>query len=107
RNAELVDSTLGWRFVNPRIESQYGVDSLAATGEYVAEAHGISRDDQDAFALHSQQRAARAAEAGIFAQQIVPVRVGGGRKSEPVTVDVDEHPRPGTTLEALAKLKPI
>jgi 3-oxoadipyl-CoA thiolase len=107
RSAELFDTTLGWRFVNPRIEREYGVDTLAATGEFVAQEHHVSRADQDAFAVRSQSRAARAKQAGLFARQIVPVAVPGGRKGEAVLVQDDEHPRPGTTLEALAKLKPI
>jgi 3-oxoadipyl-CoA thiolase len=105
RRAEIHDTTLGWRFVNPLLEAQYGVDSMAETGENVAEEYQVSRADQDAFALRSQQRAANAAAAGYFAEEIVPVEVAG--KGGPVTVDKDEHPRPGTTLDALAKLKPI
>jgi 3-oxoadipyl-CoA thiolase len=107
RNAELFDTTLGWRFVNPKIESQYGVDSLSLTGEHVAQEHNISRADQDAFALRSQQRAARARQAGILEKQIVPVTVPGLKKGESTVVREDEHPRPDTTIEALAKLKPI
>src|SRR5437660_1894857 len=105
RRAEVHDTTLGWRFINPLLEAQYGVDSMAETGENVAEEYQVSRADQDAFALRSQQRAANAAAAGYFAEEIVPVEVAG--KGGPVTVDKDEHPRPGTTLDALAKLKPI
>jgi 3-oxoadipyl-CoA thiolase len=106
RSAEIHDTTLGWRFINPLIKSQYGVDSMAETGENVAEEHQVSRADQDAFALRSQQRAGRAMASGYFAEEIVPVAVPGGRAG-PVTVDQDEHPRPDTTLEALAKLKPF
>jgi 3-oxoadipyl-CoA thiolase len=105
RGAEIHDTTLGWRFVNPLLEAQYGIDSMAETGENVAEGHQVSRAAQDAFALRSQQRAAKAAGAGYFAEEIVPVEVAG--KGGTVTVDKDEHPRPGTTLEGLAKLKPI
>src|SRR5712691_2525248 len=106
RSAEIHDTTLGWRFINPLMKSQYGVDSMAETGENVAEEYQVSRADQDAFALRSQQRAGKAIAAGYFAQEIVPVAVPGG-KAGPVTVDKDEHPRPDTTLEALAKLKPF
>src|SRR5260221_12845401 len=105
RGAEIHDTTLGWRFVNPVIKAQYGVASMAETGENVAEEYQVSRADQDAFALRSQQRAAKAAAAGYFAEELAPVEVAG--KGGPVTVDKDEPPRPGTTLDALAKLKPI
>jgi len=105
RGAEIYDTTLGWRFVNPLLEAQYGVESMAGTGENVAEDYQVARADQDAFALRSQQRAAKAMAAGYFAEEIVPVEIAG--KAGPVTVDKDEHPRPGTTLEALGKLKPI
>src|SRR5882724_4607302 len=106
RSAEMHDTTLGWRFINPLMKSQYGVDSMAETGENVAEEYQVARADQDAFALRSQQRAGKAIAAGYFAEEIVPVEVPGG-KAGPVTVDKDEHPRPDTTLEALAKLKPF
>jgi len=105
RGAEIHDTTLGWRFVNPVIKAQYGIDSMAETGENVAEEYQISRADQDAFALRSQQRAGQAMAAGYFADEIVPVEVAG--KGGPVTVEKDEHPRPDTTLEGLGKLKPI
>src|SRR6478672_26073 len=105
RNAEVYDTTLGWRFVNPLIKKQYGIDSMAETGENVAEEYQVSRADQDAFALRSQQRAGKAMAAGYFAEEIVPVEVAG--KGGPVTVEKDEHPRPDTTLEGLGKLKPI
>jgi 3-oxoadipyl-CoA thiolase len=105
RGAEIYDTTLGWRFVNPVLEAQYGIDSMAETGENVAEEHQVSRADQDAFALRSQQRAAKALTAGYFAEEIVPIEVPG--KGGPVAVEKDEHPRPGTTLEGLSKLKPI
>src|SRR5215475_2790792 len=106
RSAEIHDSTLGWRFINPLMKAQYGVDSMAETGENVAEEYQVSRADQDAFALRSQQRAGKAIAAGYFTQEIVPVEAPGG-KAGPVTVDRDEHPRPDTSLEALAKLRPI
>ena len=106
RSAEIYDTTLGWRFINPLMKQQYGVDSMAETGENVAEEYQVSRADQDAFALRSQQRAGKAIAAGYFAEEIVPVEVPGG-KAGPVTVDKDEHPRPDTTLDALAKLKPF
>jgi 3-oxoadipyl-CoA thiolase len=103
RKAEVFDTTIGWRFINPLMKSQYGVDSMPETGENVAEEFQVSRADQDAFALRSQQRAAKAMAAGYFAQEIVPVEIAG-RKGESVKVDRDEHPRE-TTLEQLAKLK--
>ena len=106
RSAEIYDTTLGWRFINPVLKAQYGVDSMAETGENVAEEFQVSRNDQDAFALRSQQRAAKAQASGFFAEEIVPVQAPGG-KAGPVTVDKDEHLRPDTTLENLQKLKPI
>ena len=106
RAAEIYDTTLGWRFVNPVLKAQYGIDSMAETGENVAEEFQVTRADQDAFALRSQQRAGAAAAAGYFAEEIVPVEVPGG-KAGPVVVDKDEHPRRETTLEGLAKLRPI
>jgi 3-oxoadipyl-CoA thiolase len=106
RSAEVGDTTLGWRFINPLIKAQYGVDSMAETGENVAEEYQVSRADQDAFALRSQERAGKAMAAGYFAQEIVPVAAPGG-KAGPIVVDKDEHPRPQTTLEGLAKLKPF
>jgi acetyl-CoA acyltransferase len=106
RGMKLEDTTLGWRFVNPLMKAQYGVDSMSETGENVAEEFAVSRADQDAFAYRSQQRAAAAMQQGIFAQEIVPVTVTP-RKGPPVVVESDEHPRPDTTLEALAALKPI
>jgi 3-oxoadipyl-CoA thiolase len=104
RQAEIYDTTIGWRFINPLMKSQYGVDAMPETGENVAEDYQIKRADQDAFALRSQQRAGKAIAAGFFKDEIVPVEVPG-RKGEPVIVDSDEHPRPDTTLEQLAKLK--
>jgi acetyl-CoA acyltransferase len=106
RDATLYDTTLGWRFVNPLLESRYGIDSMAQTAENVAEAYSISRADQDAFALRSQQRAAAAISAGRFADEMVPVRVPQKRGDDRL-VDSDEHPRPESTLEDLRKLKPI
>ena len=106
RSAEIYDTTLGWRFINPLLKAQYGVDSMAETGENVAEEFQVTRADQDAFALRSQQRAAKAQATGYFAEEIVPVAAPGG-KAGPITVDKDEHPRPETTLENLQKLKPI
>jgi len=106
RAVETYDTTIGWRFVNPLMKKMYGVDSMPETGENVATDYQISREDQDAFAIRSQQRAGKAIAAGYFAEEIVPVTVPGG-KAGPVTVDKDEHPRPETTLEQLAKLKPV
>ena len=104
RNAEIYDTTIGWRFVNPLMKAQYGVDSMPETGENVAEEFQVTRADQDAFAWRSQQRAGRAIASGYFAAEIVPVEVPGG-KAGPTRVDKDEHPRPETTLEGLGKLK--
>jgi 3-oxoadipyl-CoA thiolase len=101
RKAEIYDTTIGWRFVHPQMKANFGVDSMPETGENVAAEHKISRADQDAFALRSQQRAARARAAGFFAEEITPVQTRDGEVAE------DEHPRPDTSLEALAKLKPI
>jgi 3-oxoadipyl-CoA thiolase len=106
RSAEVYDTTLGWRFINPLMKAQYGVDAMAETAENVAEEFQVTRTDQDAFALRSQERAAKAIAAGYFAEEIVPVTAPGG-KAGPATVDKDEHPRPNTTLENLQKLKPI
>jgi 3-oxoadipyl-CoA thiolase len=106
RSAELQDTTIGWRFINPLLKAQYGVDAMPETAENVAEEQQISRADQDAFALRSQARAAKASAANFFAQEIVPVEIAD-RKAGAVTVERDEHPRPDTTLAALAKLKPI
>ncbi|MBP8231483.1 3-oxoadipyl-CoA thiolase [Rhizorhabdus sp.] len=105
RDAEIADTTIGWRFVNRRMQSLYGTDSMPETAENVADAHGIERAAQDAYALRSQQRAAAAHAAGFFAEEIVPVTIKG-RKGD-ITVDRDEHPRADTTLEALGALKPI
>src|SRR5271167_201233 len=106
RSADVADTTLGWRFINPLMKAQYGVDSMAETGENVAEEYQVSRADQDAFALRSQQRAGKAMASGYFAEEIVAVEAPGG-KAGPIVVDKDEHPRPDTTLDNLAKLQPI
>ena len=106
RDASLFDTTLGWRFVNSKLEAQYGVDSMAETAENIAREYSIPRRDQDAFALRSQERAAAAAKKGHFAEEIVPVSVPQKRGAA-LVIDTDEHPRPDTTLEALAKLTPI
>ena len=104
RSAEIYDTTIGWRFVNPLLQQQYGVDSMPETGENVAAEFQVTRADQDAFALRSQQRAGKAIAAGYFKAEIVPVSIAG-RKGETVEVSADEHPRPETTMEQLAKLK--
>ncbi len=105
RNAEMYDTTIGWRFVNPKMKSAYGDDTMPSTGENVAQEFGISREDQDAFALRSQEKASRAQANGRLAAEIVPVAIPQ-RKGDAIIVDRDEHPR-ATSLEALAKLKPI
>ncbi|WP_033342491.1 3-oxoadipyl-CoA thiolase [Catenuloplanes japonicus] len=102
RSAEIADTTLGWRLVNPLMEKQYGIDSMGETAENVAADHGISREDQDAFALRSQQRAAEAQASGRLDREIVPVTVPV-RRGEPIVVATDEHPRE-TGLDRLAKL---
>jgi 3-oxoadipyl-CoA thiolase len=104
RKAEIFDTTIGWRFINPLMKAQYGVDSMPETGENVAEAFQISRADQDAFALRSQMRASEADSRGYFTTEIIAVKAPGG-KAGPVLVDRDEHPRPDTSIEQLAKLK--
>jgi 3-oxoadipyl-CoA thiolase len=105
RTSAIYDTTIGWRFVNPRMKSQYGTDQMPETAENVAADFKVSREDQDAFALRSQQRAAAAQKSGFFDEEIVPVEIPQ-RKGDPVVVSRDEHPRE-TTLEALAKLRPI
>jgi 3-oxoadipyl-CoA thiolase len=100
------DTTLGWRFVNPRMKQQYGIDSMSETAENVAAHYGVSRADQDAFALRSQQRAAEAMASGRLAEEIVPVTIPQSKR-EALVVSRDEHPRPETSAEALARLKPI
>lgn len=104
RNMKLEDTTIGWRFINPLMKAQYGVDAMPQTADNVADDFNVSRADQDAFALRSQQRTAAAQAAGFFAEEIVPVRVAH-KKGETV-VEHDEHPR-DTSLQALAKLKPV
>jgi 3-oxoadipyl-CoA thiolase len=104
RSAETFDTTIGWRFVNPFMKAQYGIDSMPETGENVAAEFQVTRADQDAFAWRSQQRAGKAIASGYFAEEIVAVEVPGAA-GRSVVVDKDEHPRPDTTLEGLAKLK--
>jgi 3-oxoadipyl-CoA thiolase len=106
RSAEIHDTTIGWRFINPLMKAQYGVDSMPETGENVAEDFQISRTDQDAFALRSQHRAGAAQASGWFAGEIAPIEIKGARGAV-TRVDADEHPRPETTAEGLAKLKPF
>jgi acetyl-CoA acyltransferase len=103
RHAEIYDTTIGWRFVNPLMKAQYGVDSMPETGENVAADFHVSRTDQDAFALRSQQRAVAAQKSGRLAREIVPVTIPQ-RKKESIVVDRDEHPRADTSFEALARL---
>ncbi|MDA7086010.1 3-oxoadipyl-CoA thiolase [Pseudomonas sp. SA3-5] len=105
RNQKIEDTTIGWRFINPLMQAEYGVDAMPQTADNVADQFGISRADQDAFALRSQQRAAAAQQAGFFAEEIVPVTIKG--KKGDTVIDQDEHLRPETTLEALSKLKPV
>ena len=104
RTTEIYDTTIGWRFINPLMKVQYGVDSMGETGENVAEEYQVSRQDQDALALRSQQRAGKAMADGYFAEEIVAVEIPGG-KAGPILVETDEHPRPDTTAEQLAKLR--
>jgi 3-oxoadipyl-CoA thiolase len=106
RDAEVFDTTIGWRFINPIFKQQYGVDSMPETAENVALEFHVSRADQDAFAMRSQQRAAAAISDGRFADTMIAIDVPGG-KAGTVRVERDEHPRPNTTLDALAKLRPI
>ena len=106
RSAEFFDSTIGWRFVNPLLKAQYGIDSMPETAENVAIQYQITREDQDAFALRSQQRADRAMQTGFFAEEIVRVHTKDAN-GKVLTVEKDEHPRPRTSAEDLAKLKPI
>ncbi|MBV9573869.1 MAG: acetyl-CoA C-acyltransferase, partial [Acidobacteriales bacterium] len=106
RNAEIYDTTLGWRFINPVMQQKYGTASMGETAENVAERYKVDRISQDEFALRSQQRAAAAQKAGIFAEEIAPVAIasGKGSKAAAQVQAQDEHPRPDTTLESLAKL---
>ncbi|MCQ4243314.1 3-oxoadipyl-CoA thiolase [Stutzerimonas stutzeri] len=105
RTQKIEDTTIGWRFINPKMKELYGVDAMPQTADNVAEEYKVSREDQDAFALRSQQRTAAAQAAGFFAEEIVPVVIKG-RKGDTV-VEADEHPRADTTAEVLAKLRPI
>jgi 3-oxoadipyl-CoA thiolase len=107
RGQQLEDTTMGWRFVNPALDARYGTESMPQTGDNVAADCGVSRADQDAFALRSQQRAAAAQASGFFAEEIIPVSVPGARRGQTELVDTDEHPRADTTAEALARLKPL
>ncbi|WP_425088769.1 3-oxoadipyl-CoA thiolase [Stappia sp.] len=103
RKAEIHDTTIGWRFVNPVMKKQYGIDSMPETAENVAADYAVARADQDAFAVRSQERAVAAQANGRLAREIIPVTIPQ-RKGDPVIVEQDEHPRPGTTVEKLAKL---
>jgi 3-oxoadipyl-CoA thiolase len=104
-NHELVDTTIGWRFVNPKLDAKYPTISLGETAERVASTWRVSREEQDAFALESQRRAAAAAKSGVHAEEIVPVRIAQ-RKGDALLVETDEHPRPETDAASLAKLRP-
>jgi 3-oxoadipyl-CoA thiolase len=104
RDVELFDTSLGWRFINPRLKEKYGVDSMGQTAENVAEQYGVSRKDQDAFSVRSQQKAATARSAGRFVEEIVPIEIAQ-KKGEPKRIDTDEFIRPDTTEEVLAKLR--
>ncbi|MDA5134501.1 3-oxoadipyl-CoA thiolase [Psychrobacter sp. ANT_H3] len=106
RSQKLEDTTMGWRFINPKLDELYGTETMPQTAENVAEQFNVNRADQDAFALRSQQRTAVAQEAGFFKDEITPVSIPQ-RKGDPVNVDTDEHPRTDTTLEKLTKLRPI
>lgn len=106
RSQTLEDTTMGWRFINPKLDELYGTETMPQTAENVAEQFNINRADQDAFALRSQQRTAVAQEAGFFKDEITPVIIPQ-RKGDPVIIDTDEHPRADTTLEKLTKLRPI
>jgi len=107
REAKLFDSTIGARFPNPKVAKQFGQDTMPETADNVARDHGISRADSDRFALASQEKYARAKAEGFYTDELMPVAVPGGKKGATVTVDQDEHPRPNTTLERLAELKPL
>jgi 3-oxoadipyl-CoA thiolase len=107
RAQALEDTTMGWRFVNPALDAQYGTETMPRTGENVATQFGVSRLDQDAFAARSQQRAATAQRSGFFAEEIVAVRVPAGRRGETTEITIDEHPRSATTAQSLAMLKPL
>ncbi|MCL1598564.1 MAG: 3-oxoadipyl-CoA thiolase [Actinomycetia bacterium] len=100
------DSTIGWRFVNPKMRERFGTDEMPSTAENVAADFSVSREDQDAFALSSQQRTAAATERGFYTGELIPVEVPT-RRGDPIIVDTDEHPRPDTTIDKLARLRPI
>lgn len=104
RNITLEDTTLGWRFINPLMQENFGIDSMSETAENIATEFGISRADQDAFAIRSQHRTKRAGQAGYLAEEITPVIIPQ-RKASPLTIDTDEHPRPDSSQEQMAKLK--
>ena len=106
RSNAVYDTTIGWRFVNPKMKQDYGIDSMPQTADNVADDYGISRADQDSFAARSQARWAVAHSAGLFADEITPVSVPQ-RKGDPIVIDTDEHPRPGTTAEKLSGLKGV
>lgn len=106
RSQKLEDTTMGWRFINPKLKELYGVDSMPQTAENLAEQFNISREDQDKFAFNSQQRTATAQGKGFFNKEIIAVEIPQ-RKGEPIIIDTDEHPRASTTLEGLNKLKPV
>ena len=106
RAQKLEDTTMGWRFINPKLKAMYGVDTMPQTAENVAQQFHIDRADQDQFALASQQRTATAQAQGFFKHEIIPVNIPQ-RKGDPIVIDTDEHPRASTTLEGLAKLKPV
>jgi acetyl-CoA acetyltransferase family protein len=106
RGAEMYDTTIGWRFVNPALEAHFGRDEMYQTAQNVADEFAVSRTDQDAFAYRSQQRAAAAIASGRLAKEIVPVAVPQ-RRGDPIVVDTDEHPRPDSSLEKLAALRPL
>jgi acetyl-CoA acyltransferase len=106
RSLKLEDTTMGWRFINPALKAKYGTESMPETGENVAEEYKISREDQDAFAFRSHQRASTAIADGRMAEEVIGVPVPQ-KKGDPICVDKDDHPRPDTTIEALAKLKPV
>ncbi len=106
RSQKIEDTTMGWRFINPKLKELYGVDTMPQTAENVAEQFNVNRADQDQFALVSQQRTASAQAKGFFSKEIVAVEIPQ-RKGEAVVIDTDEHPRASTTLEALSKLKPV
>ncbi|HHU5640236.1 TPA: acetyl-CoA C-acyltransferase, partial [Acinetobacter baumannii] len=106
RSQKIEDTTMGWRFINPKLKELYGVDTMPQTAENVAEQFNVNRADQDQFALVSQQRTASAQARGFFSKEIVAVEIPQ-RKGDAVVIDTDEHPRASTTLEGLSKLKPV